>query len=115
MYGDAFEALVGAIFVDKGYEYAEKFIIKRIINLHIDLNEIEKADTNFKSRIINWAQRERKTLVFETIDEGLGGKLIKVRLMIDGEEVSTGSDYVKKKAEQIAAGKACELLDIRGE
>ena len=115
MYGDAFEALVGAIFIDKGYDYAEKFMVKRIINLHVDLNEIEKADTNFKSRIINWAQRERKNIVFETIDEGIGGKLIKVRLMIDGEEVATGADYVKKKAEQIAAGKACEVLDIPGE
>lgn len=115
MYGDAFEALIGAIFIDKGYAYAEKFMIGRIINIHVDLNEIEKADSNFKSRIINWAQRERKNLLFETIDEGIGGKLIKVRLLIDGQEVATGEDYVKKKAEQIAAGKACESLEIKGD
>lgn len=113
MYGDAFEALIGAIFIDKGYAYAAKFIVGRIINMHVDLNEIEKSDNNFKSRIINWAQRERKNLVFETIDEGIGGKLIKVRLMIEGVEVATGADYVKKKAEQIAAGKAIEALDIK--
>ena len=115
MYGDAFEALVGAIFIDKGYQFAEKFMVGRIINIHVDLNEIEKSDTNFKSRIINWAQREKKNLVFETVDEGIGGKLIKVRLLVDGNEISTGTDFVKKKAEQIAAAKACESLDIKSE
>lgn len=108
MYGDAFEALIGAIFLDKGYKITEKFVISRIFNLHIDLNEIEKSDTNFKSRIINWAQRERKNLVFETVEENTATRLITVRLMIDGEEMATGIDYVKKKAEQIAARIACE-------
>lgn len=112
MYGDAFEALIGAIYIDKGYDYAKTFIIKRIISIHVDLGEIEKADTNFKSRIINWAQREKKELVFQTIDEGNGGKIISVRLLIDGTEISTGSDFVKKKAEQIAAGKACDILKL---
>jgi ribonuclease-3 len=112
MYGDAFEALVGAIFLDKGYKVAEAFITERIIRLHVDLNEIEQADTNFKSRIINWAQREKKNLSFETVEEGNGNKLIKVRLVIDGEEIATGMDFVKKKAEQIAAGKACEILKV---
>jgi ribonuclease III len=112
MYGDAFEALVGAIYIDKGYHYAERFVTRRIVNLHLDINAIEKADTNYKSRIINWAQREKKTISFETMDEGTGGRLIKVRLLIDGKEVATGEDYVKKKAEQIAAGRACEKLQI---
>ncbi len=115
MYGDAFEALIGAIFVDKGYKTTEKFVVNRIFSLHIDLNEIEKSDTNFKSRIINWAQREKKNLVFETIEEGTLSRLIKVRLMLDGVEIATGIDFVKKKAEQIAARIACEQLDIRGE
>ncbi|OQA11353.1 MAG: Ribonuclease 3 [Bacteroidetes bacterium ADurb.Bin397] len=112
MYGDAFEALVGAIFLDKGYKAAEHFIVDRMIRLHVDLNDIELADSNFKSRIINWAQREKKSIVFETLEEGNGNKLIKVRLVIDGEEISTGADFVKKKAEQIAAGKACEILKV---
>ena len=115
MYGDAFEALIGAIFLDKGYKKAEKFVVDRIFSIHIDLNEIEKSDTNFKSRIINWAQREKKNLVFETLEEGTSSRLIKVRLMIDGTEFATGTDFVKKKAEQIAARIACEQLDIIGE
>jgi ribonuclease-3 len=115
MYGDAFEALIGAIFLDKGYKKTERFVVDRIFSIHIDLNEIEKSDTNFKSRIINWSQREKKNLVFETIEEGTASRLIKVRLMIDGVEVATGSDFVKKKAEQIAARIACEQLEIMGE
>lgn len=112
MYGDAFEALIGAVFLDKGFKKTEKFIVDRIFSMHIDLNEIEKSDANFKSRIINWAQREKKQLVFETIEEGLSSRLIKVRLIIDGEEIATGTDYVKKKAEQIAARIACEKLEV---
>ena len=112
MYGDAFEALIGAIYIDKGYSYAKKFLVNRIINIHVDLVEVEKADSNFKSRIINWAQREKKELAFETIDEGSSGKLISVRLLIEGKEIASGTDFVKKKAEQIAAGKACELLNV---
>lgn len=112
MYGDAFEALIGAIYLDKGYDTAKDFVVNRIIRLHVDLHQIEQSDTNYKSRIINWSQREKKTLVFETVDEGIGGRLIKVRLLIDGNEVSRGEDYVKKKAEQIAAAKACEVLQV---
>jgi ribonuclease-3 len=115
MYGDAFEALIGAVFLDKGYKLTERFVIDRIINIHLDLNQIEKADVNFKSRIINWGQREKKVVFFETMEESNGRGLIKVRLLIDDQEVATGADYVKKKAEQIAAQKACENLGILGE
>ena len=115
MYGDAFEALIGAVFLDKGFQTAERFVIERIINIHLDLNQIEKADVNFKSRIINWGQREKKSVVFETVEESSGRGLIRVRLLIDDQEVATGADFVKKKAEQIAAQKACESLGILGE
>ncbi len=112
MYGDAFEALIGAIYIDKGYKKAQQFIVDRIIKLHADLNEIEELELNFKSKIINWAQKEKKSLVFEMLEEEMSGKLIKVRLMIDDKEVSRGEDFVKKKAEQIAAEKAYKSLGL---
>lgn len=115
MYGDAFEALVGAVFLDRGYRFAERFVVERIINLHLDLAEVEKSDTNFKSRIINWGQREKKSVIFETVEEGNGRTLSRVRLLIEGKEVATGADMVKKKAEQIAAQNACEVLNIKAE
>lgn len=112
MYGDAFEALIGAIYLDRGYGKARKFIIERIIRFHTDLDEIEQQDRNFKSKIINWGQRERKSVEFETVSEDPDSKLITVRLLIDGREVATGVDHVKKRAEQTAASVACEALGV---
>lgn len=112
MYGDAFEALVGAIYLDKGYEYARKFIFERIVKHHVDLHAMELTESNFKSRILNWSQKEKHNVVFEVIEEDTKSKLIKVRLLVDEKEISTGSDFVKKKAEQIAAETACKLLGL---
>lgn len=112
MYGDAFEALIGAVYIDRGYTVAQSFILKRIIRHHVDLNEIEQTENNFKSRILNWGQREKHSIVFETLEEDAKSRLIKVRLLIDDKEVSTGADFVKKKAEQIAAEIACKQLGL---
>jgi ribonuclease-3 len=112
MYGDAFEALIGAVYVDKGYHAARKFIIERIIRNHVDLHAMEVTENNFKSRILNWGQREKHTVNFEVIEEDSKSKLIKIRLLIDEKEIATGTDYVKKKAEQIAAESACKSLGI---
>jgi ribonuclease-3 len=68
-YGDAFEALIGAVYIDKGYDTTKKLIINRFVRHHIDLESIENQDTNFKSRLINWAQRERKEILFELLEE----------------------------------------------
>lgn len=112
MYGDAFEALVGAIYLDKGYKTARRFVIDRIIKHHVDLHAMEITENNFKSRILNWGQKEKHTVIFEVMDEDAKSKLIKVRLVIDEKEIATGTDFVKKKAEQIAAEAACKQLGV---
>jgi len=112
MYGDALEALIGAIYMDKDYFTARKFLLRRIISNHVDLHAIETTENNFKSRIINWGQKEKHTVLFEVIEEDAKSKLIKVRLVIDGKEMATASDFVKKKAEQIAAELVCKELNI---
>jgi ribonuclease III len=112
MYGDAFEALIGAIYVDKGYAVARKFVLNRIIKHHVDLHSLEITENNFKSRILNWGQREKHAVNFEVIEEDSKSKLIKIRLLVDEKEVATGTDFVKKKAEQIAAEAACKSLGI---
>jgi ribonuclease III len=112
IYGDTFEALIGAIYLDKGYNYTKKVIIKRIIDVHLDVDEIEKTDTNFKSRILEFAQREKRTLEFKVLQElGEGHrKQYLVELYLDGQPVSRGQDFSIKAAEQVAAAKACEEL-----
>lgn len=114
IFGDTFEALIGAIYLDKGYSFTRKIVIRRIIDVHLDVDEIERTDTNFKSRILEYAQREKLPLEFKVMREiGEGHcKQYLVELFIDNEPVSRGQDFSIKAAEQIAAEKACEeLLD----
>ena len=114
IYGDTFEALIGAVYLDRGYNNTRKTVIRRIIDVHLDVDEIEKTDTNFKSRILEYAQREKRTLEFRVIQEiGEGHrKQYLVELFLDNSPVSRGLDFSIKGAEQVAAEKACEELVI---
>ncbi|REJ82836.1 MAG: ribonuclease III [Bacteroidetes bacterium] len=113
-YGDAFEALIGAVYIDKGYEKTKRLILKRIVNNHIHLDEIVGQESNFKSKLINWSQREKRNVEFEFLEEieNMGKKLLRVRVLLDGQEISRGEDFSKKRAEQIAAEKACAQIGI---
>ena len=113
-YGDAFEALIGAIYIDRGYNVARKFVLSRIVKHYIDIEEIEQQDKNFKSKLINWSQRERKVVEFELLEEvdNGGKKLLRVRVLVDGVEKARGEDFSKKRAEQIAAEKVCIALQL---
>jgi ribonuclease III len=112
MKGDAFEALIGAIYLDKGYSFTRQIIIEKIIKQHFDLQELENNNTNYKSRIIEWAQREKRSIEFVILKEvGHGyNKQYVVDLMVDKVSAGRGRDYSIKGAEQDAAMKA--LLQI---
>mgnify|MGYP000844692936 FL=1 len=112
MYGDAFEAFIGAIYLDKGYDRTQRYILSRIIRPHVDLSEIESTEKNFKSLILNYGQKEKQNVVFETVSEDAKSRLITIRLLINGEEKATATDYVKKKAEQVAAERVCKELGL---
>ncbi len=112
MYGDAFEALIGAIYIDKGFSVAKKFILERMVNLYVDLNELEKTEKNYKSRLLNWAQRHKYSILFESSDDPHNSKLIKVTLRVNDKEVASASDFSKKKAEQLAAEMYCRQAGI---
>lgn len=112
MYGDAFEAFIGAIYLDKGYALTRAYLLRRIVQPHVDLLEIEQTEKNFKSIILNWGQREKHNIVFETVSEDAKTRLITIRLLINGEAKTVASDYVKKKAEQVAAEKVCRDLGL---
>ena len=112
--GDAFEALIGAVYLDKGYNFTKDFLINRIIKSHIDIHKLENTETNFKSKLIEWCQRHSKDVIFELTTNQLGesSKLFTVQANIDGEILGSGKEFNKKTAEKLAAEKACEALGI---
>ncbi len=114
VYGDALEALIGAIYLDKGYKTTHKFIINRMLKVHVDMSEIETMESNYKSRLLEWAQRERKDVNFKVVHEieEKGRKQFVVEVTVDDKIMGEGQDFSKKRAEQLAAERACELIDI---
>jgi ribonuclease-3 len=114
LFGDAFEAMIGAIYLDKGYRVTQRFIINRILNTHVDISRLAETESNYKSRLLEWAQKEGKEVVFEVIeDKSLGqSRLFSVRAMVDGIDTGLGQDYSKKNAEKNAAEKSCQYLNI---
>src|SRR4051812_8489282 len=114
MLGDAFEALIGAIYLDKGYNFTKEFLIKRIVKPYIDIHTLELTETNFKSKLIEWCQRQGKDFTFDMVENEAGesAKLFTIKVVVDGETYGIGRDYNKKNAEKLAAEKACEALSI---
>jgi ribonuclease-3 len=112
IYGDTFEAVVGAIYLDQGYPTARKVVLTRIIDIHLDMDSIEKQDINFKSKLLEWSQKEKKDLEFKVLDElGEGyGKQYLVEVYIDDEPFARSQDFSIKGAEQRAAELTCEML-----
>ncbi len=116
IYGNAFEALVGAIYLDRGYNITKKFIIDKILKFHVDIEELEMTELNFKGKLIDWGQKEKKEVKFELIEEIGDGyaKKYKMMVVIDGSNYEDAIDFSKKKAEQKAAEKTLLALGING-
>lgn len=112
--GDAFEAIVGAVYLDKGYQFTREFLLTRIIKPHVDIHLLENTETNFKSRLIEWCQHEGKGVIFVQVDnpEGESSRMFSIEALVDGVVCGLGRDFSKKSAEKIAAEKACEHLKI---
>ncbi len=112
IFGNALEALIGAVYLDQGFPKTRKFILNELVRSHIDLETMESTDTNFKNQLLTWAQKNNRVLVFETIDEKIENtrKLFTVGILLDGELITTGTGYNKKDAGQVAAQKALEVL-----
>jgi ribonuclease-3 len=110
--GDAFEAVIGAIYLDKGYNFTKKIIINRIYKVLLDLDELENTENNFKSRLIEWSQKEKIEIEFRHKKEvkSSGKNIHSIELFIDGKIVSKAKDFSIKGAEQSAAQKACEKI-----
>ena len=108
IHGNIFEALVGAIYLDKGYKYCEKFIYKRVITPYVDVPKLEGKITSYKSLFIEWCQKVKNDFVFEVYEDS-GNDIIKhysVKLFLDGKIIAKGRATSKKKAEETAAKRA---------
>ncbi|MDN3202575.1 ribonuclease III [Algoriphagus sediminis] len=113
LYGDMLEALIGAIYLDRGYSFCKSYILERLL-IHIDVEEAIRTTVNYKSKIIEWSQKEGKTVEFKLLNVS-GNQRFKeftVSLEIDQEEISQGKGPNKKKAEQDACENGCKVLDI---
>lgn len=110
--GDAFEALIGAMYLDKGYAFTKKILVGKIIKFYFDIDDLENKDTNFKSKLIEWSQREKRNVEFIVVAEkGTGyNKQYVVEARIDKICSGEGCDFSIKGAEQGAAEKAWNLL-----
>ena len=110
VYGDCMEALIGAVYLDHGFEYSKKFIIKKLIKPHYDLEELVSKITNYKSRLLEWSQKENKDLRFEIISEE--DRKFTAQVFISDQAMAKGFGFSKKKAEQDAAQKTYEDLNL---
>lgn len=115
--GNTLEAIVGAIYLDKGYLRTKKFVVDKLINPNYDLDELVNSNSNYKSKIIEWAQREGKEVRFEILNvkKGKNHKEFTAQVLVNNEPQGTGYGNSKKKAEQDAAFKTCELLNLKDE
>jgi ribonuclease-3 len=114
IFGNALEALIGAVYLDQGFAKTRTFILNMIIRAYIDMETMESTDTNYKNQLLSWAQRNSRQLAFETVDEKTEGtrKLFTVAIILDGEQVTTGTGFNKKEAGQVAARNAIGLLGV---
>ena len=108
IHGNLFEALVGAIFLDRGYKYCEKFIFKRVIIPYVDIQTLEGKVISYKSLLIEWCQKEKKTFGYH-VYEDTGNDDVRhfsVKLSIDEKVIAKARATSKKKAEEKASKRA---------
>lgn len=112
--GNVFEAVMGAIYLDKGFNFTKRIIIEHIIQIHIDLDELQQTDINFKSKLLEWGQKgkRKKHIEFRLLNEEKlkSKKLFHVQVFIDETPYADAIDYSIKRAEQFAAEKTWDML-----
>jgi ribonuclease-3 len=112
--GDVFEALIGALYLDQGYNKTKKIIINKLLLTFMDLDSVLQEDHNYKSKLINWAQKKSYKVRFENHSSAnpKGRKLFTSQCYLNNDLIAEAEDYKIKNADQLAAEKACEKLQI---
>jgi ribonuclease III len=114
IFGNTLEALIGAVYLDKGYARTRNWVEKTIIHTHMFIEDLETVEINIKNKLYGWANKNGKVLDFETLDEKFenGRRLFTIAATIDGEVVAQGKGFNKKDASQIAAQLAVDKLGL---
>lgn len=114
VYGNAFEALVGAIYIDKGYKQCRRFLLDRVFPRHLDIESVIVADKNYKSRLIEWTQKTHKEIEFRLVGEELRkeGAYFVSEVYVDGMLCGLGDGFSKRESQQKAARQALEKLGL---
>jgi ribonuclease-3 len=115
IYGDAFEAFIGAIYLDKGFKKTYKFVIDQVINKFLNLDKIVDFNNNYKSILIEWSQKYKKQVLFYTDLESVSSKYFISYVRIDNQNWGEGIAFSKKEAEQKAAKNAIEKIEENSE
>lgn len=114
IFGNTLEALVGAIYLDKKYDFTKNWIVEKMIQPYLFMDDLEQIDINIKNKIIGWALKQGKQVDFVLAGEQLEGRrrLFTINVVLDGEVVASQKGFTKKDASQVAAQKAIEALGI---
>lgn len=113
MYGNAFEAFIGAIYLDQGYDRCKQFIEQKIFKQYIDLDKMSRKEMNFKSKLIEWSQKHKVEVSFELIEQFIdheNNPMFQTEVRIEGLPGGTGTGYSKKESQQNAAQMALKKL-----
>lgn len=115
IHGNLFEALVGAIYLDRGYKYCERFIYERVIDPYVDIEQLEGKVISYKSLVIEWCQKEKKEFDFEVYEDTGNDELkhFAVKLRIENRVVAKARATSKKKAEEKASKRAYYALQAK--
>jgi len=114
IFGNTLEALIGAVYLDKGYADTHKWVEQFIIMTHMFIDDLEDIEINIKNKLYGWANKNGKVLEFETLNEKFenGRRLFTIGATIDGELIAEAKGYNKKDASQIAAQLAVDKLEL---
>ncbi len=112
--GNTLEAIVGAVYLDKGYLRCKKFVIEKLVQPHFDLEVVVQTNLNYKSKLIEWTQRNGKSVRFDLIDikKERNQKEFAIQVFVADEPMGMGYGFTKKRAEQDAAQKTCQQLNL---
>jgi ribonuclease-3 len=114
IFGNTLEAVVGAVYLDKGYARTQQWVLKQLVIPHMFVDDLESVDINLKNKLIGWASKNGKSLSFDLANEKMEGsrRLFTINIVIDGEIMAQGKGYNKKDASQAAAQVAVEKLGL---